>query len=72
MCTVSLANHPRAVADALRLLVFKGQNASATALIWFANDSALIVFIYITSVGKSVHIFIARNIASKSCLMIDS
>ena len=72
MCAVSLANHPRAVADAFRLLVFKGQNASATALIWFASDTALIVFIHIISVGKSVHIFLARNIVSKSCLVIDS
>ena len=39
---------------------------SATALRWFASDTALQ-----KSVGKAVYIFMAWNRVSKSCLMAD-
>ena len=52
-----------------RKKIFKGRNASATALGRFASDTADVVFIHIPSVVKSVHIFMARNRFSKSCLM---
>ena len=45
--------------------------ASATALRWFASDTAHIVSIHITSVGESVHIFMARNRVSKSRFMAE-
>ena len=57
MCAVSLAIHLRAMC--------------ATALRWFARDTAHIVFIHITSVEKSVHISMARNRVSKNCLMAE-
>ena len=38
---------------------------------WFAIDTTRIVFIHVTSVGKSVHIFKARNRVCKSCLMTE-
>ena len=44
-------------------------SASATALRRFASDSAHIIFIDTTSVEKPVHIFMARNRVSKSCLL---
>ena len=38
--------------------VLKGQNASATALRWFASDTSHIVFIHIASLGEvSAHLF---------------
>ena len=37
----------------------------------FASDTAHILFIHITSVVKSVHIFMVRNKVSKSCLMVE-
>ena len=36
-----------------------------------ATDYCRVLFIHITSVGKSVHIFMARNRVSKSCLMAE-
>ena len=36
-----------------------------------ASDSAHHVFIHIPSVLKPVHIFMARNRVSKSCLMVE-
>ena len=42
---------------------------SATALRWFASDTEHIVFIHVPSVLKPVHIFMARDRVSKSCLM---
>ena len=42
---------------------------SAVSLRWFASDTADIVFVYITSVVESMHIFMARNRAFESCLM---
>ena len=50
---------------------FKGWNVSATALRWFASDTAHIVFIHITFVVMPVHIFMARNRVSKFCLMTE-
>ena len=44
-------------------------SASATALRRFASVTAHIIFIHITSVEKPVHIFMARNRVSKSCLL---
>ena len=44
---------------------------SSTALRWFTSDTAHIVFIHIPSVMKPVHIFMARNRVSKSCLMAE-
>ena len=41
---------------------------SATALSWFASDTAHFVFHYITSVVKPVHFFMARNKVSKAVL----
>ena len=64
MCAVSLGNHLRAVADAFRPLRTHQHR-------WFPSDTAHIVFIYITSVGKSVHISMARNRVSKSSLMAE-
>ena len=52
-----------------RKKIFKGRNASATALERFASDTADVVFIHILSVVKPVHIFMARNRFSKSSLM---
>ena len=49
--------------------VLKGRNASTTAPIWFASDTAHIMFIHITSAVKPVHILMAGNRVSKSCLM---
>ena len=49
--------------------VFKGRNASATALRLFTSDTARIVFIHISSVVKSVHIFKAKNRVSESFLI---
>ena len=49
----------------------KERNVSATAVRWFASETAHIVFIHRTPVVKSVHIFMARNRLSKSCLMAE-
>ena len=46
-------------------------NAPAFALRWFTSDTAHFVFIHIASVVKPVHIFMARNKVSKSCLMAE-
>ena len=48
MSAVSLANHIRAVADAFCPLKTNRRNASATALGWFASDTAHILFTYIS------------------------
>ena len=45
------------------------KNSSATALRCFASDTARIVFIHVPSVVKPVHIVMARNRVSISCLM---
>ena len=37
----------------------------------FASDTAHNVFIHITSMVKSVHIFMVRKKVSKSCLMVE-
>ena len=41
-----------------------------TALRWFVSDTAHIVFIHLPSLVKPVHIFMAKNRVSKSCLII--
>lgn len=46
-------------------------SASATALRRFASVTAHIIFIHITSVEKPVHIFMAKNRVSKSCLIAE-
>ena len=81
-CAVSLASHLRA--DAFRLIssssamrgqshksewwLLKGWNLPATALRWLASDTEHIAFIHMLSVAKPVHIFMAKNRVSKSCL----
>ena len=51
--------------------LFSSADESATALRWFASDTAHIVFIHIPSVAEPVYIFMARNRVSKSCLMAE-
>ena len=42
-----------------------------TAVRWFVSDTAHIVFIHLPSLVKPVHILMAKNRVSKSCLMAE-
>ena len=68
MCCYRIINH---LSCSVVLMSLKGRNASATALRWFAGDTAHNVFIDIPSVMKPVQIFMARNRVCKSCLMVE-